>query len=61
MSDITPDFFITINKKQSMIQFTGEINAESMHDLKDKFMELVNAFKKNETRLIHLFISSGGG
>lgn len=60
-SDNEIDFHIDIDKKQSSIRFTGDITPKSIHQLKSAFIEIVNAFKKNDERIIYLEIQSDGG
>tara|TARA_B100001287_G_C22652212_1_gene515793 strand:- start:1101 stop:1664 length:564 start_codon:yes stop_codon:yes gene_type:complete len=51
---------IDFNKKNKIIQFTGEISCESIHELKSYFLDIDN-LKKNEERKITLMIQSDGG
>lgn len=63
MSDIDfeTNFDICTDKKTKIVQFTGDITEKSTHALKESVLEIVNTFKKNDKRLVHLHISSDGG
>ena len=62
MTDIEDeDFQINVDKKNKMIQFTGEVSPKSVHSLKDSIVEVVNSFKKADSRVVHLHLQSEGG
>lgn len=54
-------FFINVDKKNKLVQFTGDISEKSVHNLKESILEVVNALKKSDIRMINLHISSDGG
>tara|TARA_Y100000389_G_C17466228_1_gene525875 strand:+ start:2803 stop:3378 length:576 start_codon:yes stop_codon:yes gene_type:complete len=53
--------FIYADKKLKIIQFTGDIDSKSVHSLKEKFLEMLPSFRKNDTREITLNLQSDGG
>lgn len=59
--DENDDYQINVDKKNSMVQFTGDITPNAVHSLKEKIIEIVNSFKKADDRVVHLHIQSEGG
>lgn len=55
------DFTIMTDKKNKMVQLTGEVSPKSVHLLKNAIVEVVNSFKKADSRVVHLHLQSEGG
>ena len=62
MTDISDDdFCIKVHRKNHIVQFTGDISPKSVHLLKSAIMDVVNSFKKADSRVVHLHLQSEGG
>lgn len=55
------NFFISIDKKQKSLQFTGDISPKSVHIFKENIKDILNSFRVNQEKIISIEIQSDGG